>query len=149
MSWHTINSYGSPMVRDRRNGGEFCAPSHSRQQSTISHLQPVTRLHFMFVIVLTKKKLPFLVASLSFLSRLRHVENAGGTYCLGCLLIPLLLIQIQGAHWECPSGILQHPRQADVPGLPFVFLWLLPDTPPLLPDTIQHSQAENTDFLPS
>ena len=92
MSWHSTNSYGSPVVRNRRSRGEFCAPSHSHQQSTISHLQPVTRLHFMFVIVLTKKKLPFLAASLSFLSRLRHVENAGGTYCLGCHLTPLLLI---------------------------------------------------------
>lgn len=124
MSWHSTNSYGSPVVRNRRSGGEFCAPSHSHQQSTISHLQPVTRLHFMFVIVLTKKKLPFLVASLSFLSRLRYVENAGGTHCLGCHLTPLRLIQTQSAHWECTRGILQHPSQADVPGSPFIFLWL-------------------------
>lgn len=39
----------------------------SRARSPVYNQLP--RLHFMFVIVLTKKKLPFLVASLSFLSR--------------------------------------------------------------------------------
>lgn len=144
MSWHSTNSYGSPMVKNRQSGGEFCALSHSRQQSTISRLQPVTRLHFMFVIVLTKKKLPFLVASLES----PEPPQACGEYrrhmLSGCHLTPLLLIQTQSAHWESIGGMppilarqmfLDHHSFAVAP------------TPPLLPDTIQHPQAENTDFL--
>lgn len=93
VSWYSKkNCYGTPVVRNGQSRGLFRVPSHRLQQSTISHLQPVTQLHFMFVIVSTRKKVPFLVISLSFLYHLRHLENAGDTYCLGCHLTPLLLI---------------------------------------------------------
>lgn len=93
VSWYSKKKlYGTPVVRNRQS--RDCFVSHltdfSRAQSLICN-QLRSCISCLWL-CWQGKKVPFLAISLSFLYHLRHLENAGGTYCLGCHLTPLLLI---------------------------------------------------------